>query len=235
MYQMIQIGGRIREPMVHPVLSRSFLFNDISAEELKKIMSRTPVNTQEYYKGEVICAPDTFDHRLGFIIDGECEVIRKNESGADVRMRSLKLGDSFGIISVFSNSEEYPTTIIAAKKCSVIYINRSDIYDLIDNYPKIARNVIEFFADRISFLNARVATFAASSVEQKLARCILGAYRDSKSGTIRINKVKTAMELGVGRASLYRAISHFESEKLLKIENKTIQILNPEGLERISK
>ena len=162
-------------------------------------------------------------------------MLNKHESGADVRIRTLSQGDSFGIISVFSSNREYPTTILASKACRVIYITKSDVDILVEGYPKIAQRVICFFADRINFLNAKVATFSSSSVEQKMARYILNISKAQGSLTISINKAKAATEIGVGRASLYRVLSQFASANLLIIDNKTVQIIDPEGLERITK
>ena len=47
--------------------------------------------------------------------------------------------------------------------------------------------------------------------------------------------MKTADKLGVGRASLYRALDSLADSGVIKLETKKIFIIDPKGLERITK
>lgn len=217
------------------VLRSSFLFESATDSELEcALMSINPY-TLEYEKGEFICTPEHFEQRLGFIVHGECEVLHKHESRSDVKIKTLRRSDTFGIIGVFSSSTEYPTTIIASKKCRVLYIDKPDVYFLIENHPFIALSVVEFLASRMQFMNSKVATFSASSVEQKMAQFIINESRLQNSALIKLNKSSVASEIGVGRASLYRTLTSFSELGLIKIDNKYVQIIDLKGLERIKK
>lgn len=217
------------------LLRNSFLFNCASDSEFERALNSIRPYVISYEKSECICSPQNFERRLGFVVSGECEVLHRHADSADIRIKTLRRTDTFGIISVFSSDAEYPTTIVASKKCEVLYIDRSDAYKLIENHPRIARTIIEFFAERIRFMNSKVATFSASSVEQKMAQYIVNEARSQKSETIKLNKAKLALEIGVGRASLYRTLNHFSDDGLIVIDNKYIQIIDLEGLERIKK
>ena len=87
---------------------------------------------------------------------------------------------------------------------------------------------------RIEFLNKKIATFSADTVEEKLATHILNVYRASSEDHIVLNFSQTAKVLNAGRASIYRAAEALAEMSLIKLENKKIYITDLEGLERIS-
>ena len=220
---------------VFSVLQHSFLFRNMSENDFEHATDTLKISTELYSKGEVVCSPESFVRRIGFIISGACEVLNKHETGSDVRLRPLGIGDTFGILSVFSDGEDFPTTIVATKATEILYITKDEIYSLVEGSPKVALNVIEFFAGRINFLNTKVVTFSSISVEQKVARYIIEKSQKQSASVIALNKAKASTELGIGRASLYRTLSQFSDEGLIKIDNKSIQIIDLNGLERITK
>lgn len=217
------------------VLRGSFLFESSADGELEGALRSINPYTVEYEKGELLCTPEHFEQRLGFIILGECEVLHKHDGRSDVKIKTLRRADTFGIIGVFSSNSEYPTTIVASKKSRVLYIDRPDVYRLIENHPFIARSVVEFLASRMQFMNSKVATFSAPSVEQKMAQFIINEARLQDSMLIKLNKSNVAAEIGIGRASLYRTLRVFSELGLIEIDNKYIQIIDLKGLERMKK
>lgn len=223
------------DEIVYRVLKRTFLFSELSDDDFKKTICSLAPELEVYSKGDLVCSPRHFERRIGFVISGECAVKYVHDNSSDIRIRTLGPNDSFGIISVFSSGTEYPTTITATKNCRIVYLTEKDIYKLIELLPQVAIKIIRFFADKINFLSSKVATFSSQSVEQKMAHYILSESKAQGSLKISLNKARAATEIGVGRASLYRILSRLSDEKMIEIDNKTVQIIDLEGLERITK
>ena len=135
---------------------------------------------------------------------------------------------------MFSN-DDFPTVIYATRRTEVVFITREELLTLIDAIPAIALNIIKFQNDRIAFLIKKIETFSAGSVEEKLACYILDEYKKHGDCEISLNRMKTADKLGVGRASLYRALDSLVESGIIKLETKKIFIVDPAGLERITK
>ena len=110
--------------VAYNALRQSFLFRTMSEEDFDRARKTIKVGYAVYKKGEVICSPENFSQRVGFLVEGACDVLNKHSSGADVRLRPLNVGDTFGIMSVFSDNEDFPTTIIATKVTEVVYITK---------------------------------------------------------------------------------------------------------------
>lgn len=168
------------------------------------------------------------------MISGECEVCRIKHDGGRVKLNTLSRGQSFGISTIFSE-EDFPTVIYAIRRAEVVFITRDELLTLIDAIPAIALNIIKFQNDRIAFLNKKIETFSAGSVEEKLACYIFSEYKKCGEHELPLNRMKTAEKLGVGRASLYRALDSLVESGIIKLETKKIYIIDPIGLERMTK
>ena len=211
-----------------------FLFQGMENSKIEKALEAIDPISVEYSRKEEIYSPTSYEHRLGFIMKGECKVERIKHDGLPVPLNVLKTGNSFGVISVFSDEDEFPTKITATKDTKIVYITKSDTEKLIRSYPEIALNVITFLSKKIIFLNRKVATFSEDTVENKLASFLADEYTKCGAEFV-FNCKRSAEAISVGRASLYRAITSLSDEGIIKLENKKIIILDPKGLERKTK
>ena len=220
---------------LYDFLSELFLFRGIGDEEKKLLISKIKPETKSYQRTEKIYTPTDYDEKVGFVISGRCEVRRPDSLDRHVTINTLNSGDPFGILTIFGDGEVFPTEIYATKSTSVLFIRKDDILTLIKQSGEVAINIITFMTTRINFLNKKIATFSASSVETKLANHILSRHQKSGALEFPFNCKQSSEAISAGRASVYRALLSLENEGLIKHENKKIIILDFEGLERISK
>ncbi|MBE6537039.1 MAG: Crp/Fnr family transcriptional regulator [Ruminococcaceae bacterium] len=209
-----------------------FIFNNLTKATVDNILCSREFEVKEFLKGETIFSPDSFQKKIGFVLNGECRVERLREEGSAVSLNTLCRHDSFGILAVLSSESEYPTKIVASKNASVLFFDGRDLIAMIKENPQISLNVISFLTSRIAFLNKKIATFSGKSTLQKLASYLLTKGHEN-GGVIKICRTKLSAELGVGRASVYRDLDILEAKDLIEIKQKEIIIKCPEGLERI--
>ena len=216
-------------------IPRLFLFSGIEKMTVLELIKETAYEVKKYQRTKKIYTPTDFESKVGFVISGKCEVRRPDSPGPHVVINTLTEGDAFGILAIFGDRERFPTEIYATKNSTVLFIKKEEIIRLIRQSPDIAMNVISFMSSRISFLNERIATFSGSTVETKLARHILSRYQKEGKAEIIFNCKHCSEAISAGRASVYRSLLMLENEGLIKYGNKKITIIDPHGLERISK
>ena len=212
--------------------SRTFLFKEIDENTVKKILDLYPPKMVRYKRNETIVPFQ--DKMVGFLFSGQLNVIRDHVDGSPTVLNQLNVGDSFGILSVISN-EEYSTKVYVSKNCEVLYFTDEQIMSFVNNYSQISMNLIEFLANRISFLNKKIETFSGSKVDNKLASFLVLESEKHQSLAFPLNHKKCSETINSGRASVYRSLASLESKGLIKVESKIIYISDPEGLERMSK
>ena len=212
-------------------LSKTFLFSGIKEQNLAHILEQIQLVEKEYAKGDIIISPDENYSKILFIKSGRCVVYKRRPDSASVPLNTLECGNSFGILAVLS-IEDFPTHVVAAKKTKLLEISKEGFQYLIGKYPTVARNVIDFLSRKVYFLNQKIATFTADSVEQKLALYLLSQSRQH-GAEFDFNHKKTAETINVGRASVYRALEALEKGGLIRYEDKKVYIIDQIGLERI--
>ena len=216
-------------------LSGTFMFNSVKSENIIRILSDITYEFKVFNPKETIFSPAEYEHKLGFVVDGECSVSKLKSDNTLIPLNSLKTGDSFGILAVLANENEYPTCITALKPTKVLFISKNDVISTIKKYPTIAINVINFLSKKVVFLNRKLSTFSSDSVEQKLASFLYHRYKNDNETEFDFNCKKSAEAMNIGRASLYRAVAALEDAGIITLKNKKINIYDLEGLERISK
>ncbi len=214
----------------YKISDKIFLFRGLNEEEKFQILENLSPKIAEYHRGELVFSGESPEKRVGFVLSGECEVRRKREDDY-VILNTLTEGASFGILSVFAAEDEYPTSIFARKSAAVMFLSDSEIKKLVEEYPKISLNVIDFLAKRIIFLNKKIATFSGGSVNEKLSSYLYTKYL-SFGDEFPLNCKRCSEALGVGRASVYRALDSLVNQGIITFDDKKIKINDPNGLER---
>ncbi len=209
-----------------------FLFNGISEPEIDKIIADISFEERDYSKNEIIYSPNNFNKKIGFILNGECEVEKPSSLSGHVPLNKLSKGDSFGVVALFGDTLEFPTRIVSKTTTKILFLTQDDVIKIINISPVISLNIIKFLTGRIEFLNDRVAAFSGCSVEEKLVNYILELSRKYNSREFDFNKKRASEVLNCGRASLYRALDSLSGCGLIYVDIKKIYIKDPEGLER---
>lgn len=225
----------MKEKELFDIVSSLFLFKNVTPERIVTLLSKISPELKRFSQGECIYSPKEFSTKIGFVIKGLCVVERQRADGAPIPLNSLKDGDAFGVLSVFSDGGEFPTFIKAKKETQVVFFDKDDVIYLLKNEPEIAINTIYFLGNRIEFLNDKLSTFSSDNIEQKVAKLIMQEFKKQGSLCFDFNCKKASEALNIGRASLYRAIDSLTRDGILTLENKKINISDLEGLERITK
>ena len=212
-------------------LKTSFLFRGIDEEIFNDLLSASPPTVKCFKRGECIYSSKTAERLCGFVLSGKCEVRIERNDGSHTLLNSIGEGGSFGILSIYS-SEEFPTHIYAVKNSEICFFTADQIGYFVNNYSQITTNLLKFYAERISFLNKKLATFSGIRVEDRLSKYLSLEREKHKSDIFPFNCQKTSEEINAGRASVYRAICSLEELGLIKLHDKQIEIIDPSGLER---
>ncbi len=219
---------------VNNFLKNVFLFNGLSEDVKCEILAKLSYECKSYMRGEVIYSPTGFSKKIGFVLSGECVAMRAREEHSSVPLNTIGVGASFGIVAAFSKNDEFPTEIVAKKNTEILFISQDEISRLMEAHHEISMSIIEFLTEKIKFLNKKIATFSSDSVVEKLASYLL--MKEERLGEVFPFNCKAGAEaINSGRASLYRALTTLTNEKLIKLENKKIYIIDRIGLERKTK
>lgn len=209
------------------------VFGTASADALAETLSDSgALQHREFADGEVVYDNAHAMPALGFLVRGGAEVVRARE-GCEVYLRSMQSGDVFGAAQLFAESEPYVTVVRAKGKTRVLFLPQDAAEQLMLADPHAALGYIAFLSQKIRFLNRKIATFTAGSATEKLAGYILQYAGADGRFTPPMSYSRMAEALGLGRASLYRAIDELCALGAIRKEQKDLIITDGELLSRV--
>lgn len=168
---------------------------------------------------------------LPVLIRGRAAVVKRS----GVVLRLLSSGDIFGATSLFSEADGAEISdVIAEGEASALLIPRTSVESLIRKDGAFAERYIRMLNGKIRFLNDRICAFTAEDVSVRLAYHILSLISESGESELKldISLSRLADVLGIGRASLYRALGTLEREQLISHSERSIIIKDICGLRR---
>ena len=198
------------------------LFTGMEEGEVLSALEGDGVHRLRYRRGEAIYRPDDFSRKLGILLSGSVAV-----SKGEFPVSRLRPGDLFGAAALYTEEPDYVTTLKARSDCAVLLMSQDWLEARMDRSPVLRRNYIRYLSGRIRFLSGKLEELTGPTAEGKLSHYL--AQR-ARQGTVELDCSMTelAKRLGMGRASLYRAMDALEREGTIKRTGRTVRFTPPE-------
>lgn len=172
-----------------------------------------------YERGETIFSPESGRRALGFVLLGSALVYK---AAPHMLMSRLVPGEVFGMASLFSD-EAQPTEIRAEKPCHVLMWPRQAVEEAFAAEPALSARYIALLSDRIQFLGRRIDVLRGDDLPSRLLRLLQRFSAPGEPGEafrLPYTVSQLAEMLGVGRASLYRALDALQARGYLERDGR---------------
>lgn len=211
------------------------LFEGLSDDELAYLASYA--SNQSFRKGELVFSKGEEIQFISFLKQGLLKVFNPNDEGKEQIISIARPNDCVGLLSVFSN-RYYQYSIAAIEDSIIYYLELSRVKNILRNNGAFGIRLL----GRIS-LAADTIINNAYSINRKNLRgriaFILLEFANDIYKTDRFDLPVSRKEIGdlIGMTTenVIRIFSEFRQDGLIKIEGKTISILNKKMLMTIEK
>ena len=160
---------------------------------------------------------------LGLLLAGKARVT-KAAGSAQLRMSELVPGSLLGGATLFEQGEQ-PTLITALVPCRALFFPQKVFEAMLEADFGLARRYMAYLTARIRFLAGRLESIACPSATDKVLNHLVQCA--DEQGLIRPAGGLDAMAetLGMGRATLYRALHALSEQGQIRREGRTICLL----------
>lgn len=167
-----------------------------------------------------------------YLVDsGWLKAVKVSPDGREQVVHFLGPGEVFNAISVFSDTTN-PATVIALEPSNIYIIPQETMLRLLEDYPLLARHVIEDLSQRVLHLLNLVEDISLHTVESRLARYLLEyAQADALQRQRWTTQAEIAARLGTVPHVLNRALRSLVEANLIEVMRHQIRIVDREGLE----
>ena len=213
---------------LYSILKQHPVFATLSPDTVRRYFSEQNSEIVSFGAREIAYSSSADRLRIGILLSGKARV----ETDTQALVKSLRIGELFGIANLFAEDEPFPTVILTTAEAKILFLDGETVRRLVEEEPTIRRAYLKFQSEKIVYLNRKIATLTAGSAEKRLAVFLLD-YEHDGIFIPPCPMSRLAELLGIGRASLYRAIDALCAEGLIEKQGKTIYLRNKNALLRL--
>lgn len=199
------------------LLERAFLISEL----FKGFSPSRHWVIKSFKRGEIVSEVQQGIGCVGLVISGSIEVANSYDGSVSI----AKPGSEFGICNIFV-SEKMPTTLKARVSCKVAFIPKETFAEMLAKDNAMMYRYVRLCNEKMVYLAQRLQLMSINGTEKRLWLWLL---QRSEGGVVApsIPKDELAKQLGMSRASLFRAIAKLENEGKISLAGNSF-IINKE-------
>jgi CRP/FNR family cyclic AMP-dependent transcriptional regulator len=218
------------------VLREAPLFSgldDDAAEALSASMVESHI-----LRGDVLFHEGDDGDRLYVVTEGKVKLGRTSADGRENLLAILGPGQMFGELSLFDPGPR-SATVTAITDCTMQSLSHEELAHWLDGRPEVARALLVQLAVRLRKANDVVADLVFSDVPGRVAKALLDLSvrfgRPADDG-VHVHHDLTQEELaqlvGASRETVNKALADFASRGWLRLEARSVVLMDVERLKR---
>lgn len=207
--------------------------DDEASAALEAVMS-----TRAVERGHTVFREGDTGDRLFVVLDGKVKISRAAADGRENLLAVLGPGEMFGELSLFDPGPRTATatTITDSRLAS---LDHDDLRPLLLERPGVAVHLLRALALRLRRTNEAMADLVFSDVPGRVAKALLDLadkFGTAEADGVRVRHDLTQEELaqlvGASRETVNKALSEFATRGWLRLEGRSVLLLDPDRLER---
>lgn len=212
------------------------LFASLDAEAA--VALEGAMRTERARRGDVIFREDDEGDRLYVILEGKVKIYRRSVDGRENMLAVLGPGDMFGELSLF---DPRPRTASAATvtDATLLSLAHDDLRPWLTGRPGVAAHLLQALAQRLRRTNEAMADLVFSDVPGRVAKVLLDFAERFGSTTdegVQVTHDLTQEELaqlvGASRETVNKALSDFAGRGWIRVQGRSVMVLDAERLSR---
>lgn len=222
--------------MIDKNLQQTPLFSALD-EEAAMALQKSMV-PQTIKRGSTLFQEGDAGDRLYVVTAGKIKLSHASGDGRESVLAVLGPGDMFGELSLFDPGPR-TATASAVTDSAVLGLGNTDLNPWLVGRPEVAQKLLQALAHRLRRTNEAMSDLVFADVPGRVAKALLDLGEKFGSKTeagIYVNHDLTQEELaqlvGASRETVNKALADFVSRGWLKLETRSVELLD---LDRLSK
>ena len=218
------------------VLRRAPLFAGLDNEAATALAEA--MGTIKLNKGEVLFHEGDAEDRLYVVVSGKIKLGRSGSAGRENLLAILGPGQMFGELSLFDPGPR-SATVTAVTDTTFASLSHEDLLRWLDGRPQVAHGLLAQLAGRLRKANDVVADLVFSDVPGRVAKALLDLadrFGRTADDGIHVHHDLTQEELaqlvGASRETVNKALADFAARGWIRLEPRSVTILDVQRVER---
>ena len=218
------------------VLSRAPLFEALDEESAKAL--RALITNVDLVRSQRLFDEGDAGDRLYVVLHGKIKLTRAAPDGRENLLSVLGPGEMFGELSLF-DPRPRTSSAVAVTDTGLAALAHDELRDWLTGRPDVSLHLLRALAQRLRRTNDVMADLVFTDVPGRVAKQLLQLaqrFGTQEDGAMRVTHDLTQEELaqlvGASRETVNKALADFASRGWLRLDGKSVIILDPERLAR---
>ncbi len=210
------------------------LFKNYSKLQIRAFLANTNYSINRYKKNQLIFRMDQQITYVGIILTGSVEVQKVFQSGRMINLIYKKQGEFIAEGTVFSAIPTYPCQVISREITDILLLPKQYMFQALGCNPCLLGNLLQLMSDKLIMLNTKIELLSYCSIQSKIAFSLLHCIKSNPAAQVielPYSKKTWAEHLNVPRPSLCRELRNLCKSDIIKLNKRTITIVNRTQLE----
>lgn len=224
--------------MVNPInfqlLTQCPIFRGINENDVEDLLKRIHFQIKSYSKDEIVVVAGEPVLNLHIIIQGSVRGEMIDYSGKTIKIEDIEAPKPLAAAFLFGRENKFPVTVTANNETKIITMPVSEFLKMLQLNTPILKNYLNSISSRAQFLSQKLHFLSFKTIRGKVAHFLLQQAGDKfHSIELKNTQQQLADLFGVTRPSLARVFGEMQKEELIKIENKTVTLLDKKALNEL--
>ncbi|MBA8793984.1 CRP-like cAMP-binding protein [Friedmanniella endophytica] len=218
------------------VLKQAPLFRGLEDDAVAALSAA--MGTVKLARGEVLFHEGDSEDRLYVVVSGKIKLGRSGSAGRENLLAVLGPGQMFGELSVFDPGPR-STTATAVTPSELRVLEHDELNGWLTGNPEVAQGLLGQLAGRLRRANDVVADLVFSDVPGRVAKALLdlaSRFGDRRDDGVHVHHDLTQEELaqlvGASRETVNKALADFAARGWIRLEPRSVTLLDVERVER---
>jgi len=221
---------------VEETLARAGIFQGVDPDAVSALIA--DMETVTFPRGMTIFDEGEPGDRLYIIVSGKVKLARHAPDGRENLLSVMGPSDMFGELSIFDPGPR-TSSAVCVTEVTAATMDSNMLKAWIDNHPEISQQLLRVLARRLRRTNASLADLIFTDVPGRVAKTLLqlaNRFGTQEGGALRVNHDLTQEEIaqlvGASRETVNKALATFAHRGWIRLEGKSVLIVDTEHLAR---
>jgi CRP-like cAMP-binding protein len=218
----------------YQLLAQCPVFMGLTENETKTLLNKIHFQIRNFTKDEIVVVAGEQVQNLYVVIEGSVKGEMIDYSGKTIKIEDIEAPKPLATAFLFGKENKFPVTVTANNHGKMLVIPVPEFLKLLQLNAKLLRNYLNNISTRAQFLSQKLHFLSFKTIKEKVAHFLLKqAGADFHSIELKNTQQQLADLFGVTRPSLARVFSEMQNEGLIKIERKTVTLLDKKRLNNL--
>jgi CRP/FNR family transcriptional regulator, dissimilatory nitrate respiration regulator len=186
----------------------------------------------EHYKNELIIRQGSICDALYVLVKGSVKTEMITDAGNVMRIETILAPRPLAPAFLFSDDNHFPVDVTSLEDVEILKIPHSAVLQLMTTNPKFMNQFLKFNSNRTQFLTNRLQLLSIKTIRGKIAHYLIEQSKGESRFVLPKNQTELSEIFSVARPSLARSLAELADEGMIKLEKKTVTILDLNQLKK---